>query len=339
MAVIRDYTCADLLAKAGEVARERRHGYVGIAHLFLAALKLPDSFTKEWARGASVSDFVLSAELCEQMPVWRLGDPREPVLTAKAAALVERLGPAAGEKSVIGWILGDDLNDASLHLLRRGIDASRYLDPDRGRDAAVVGAGDARSFEHLGRLNDFCRNLTLLAMSGSLHPVIGREAEIQKMRRILLQTMKNAPVLVGEAGVGKTAVVEGFARHLLERESHPVLKRLVVLELNLTALMSGTKYVGEMEKRIQLILRTVEDDPNVVLFIDELHRIVGLALPGMGAGRDRPGHGRGPRLPPRSRTRRRRPGRHDGLRGVLLPAREGGVLPRAVPPHGGAVRG
>ncbi len=276
MATVRSYTLKELLSRAEEISRDRRHGYVGISHVFLASLKLQESFTRTWLSYISMSDFVLSTSIYDEMPAWKQGDAKHPVRTKKLEALLSGFAPETAEKEIINWILHEDLNDISIYFLKKDIDTSRYADEDRGKKTVFVDIKDAQSFEHLGRLNDYSRNLTLLAMNGKLHPVIGREEEIQKIRRILLQTKKNSPVLIGDAGVGKTAVVEGFAQYLLNEETNPYLKRMKVLELDLTALMSGTKYIGETEKRVQLILKTVEDDPNVVLFIDEIHRIVGL---------------------------------------------------------------
>jgi ATP-dependent Clp protease ATP-binding subunit ClpC len=131
-----------------------------------------------------------------------------------------------------------------------------------------------------GRVDDgvasrFGRDLSRLAQQGDLHPVVGRREEIEQVARILLQAKKNNPILVGDAGVGKTAIVEGLSSRLAEAETPQALKGLRIIELSLGALVAGTKYRGEFEERIQAILGEAEADPSLVLFIDEIHMLLG----------------------------------------------------------------
>ncbi len=126
-----------------------------------------------------------------------------------------------------------------------------------------------------GMATRFGRDLTRLAHEGDLHPVVGRHEEIEQVARILLQAKKNNPMLVGDAGVGKTAIVEGLSFRLVEAEAPRALKTLRIIEISLGALVAGTKYRGEFEERIQAILREAETDPSLVLFIDEIHMLLG----------------------------------------------------------------
>lgn len=126
-----------------------------------------------------------------------------------------------------------------------------------------------------GLASRFGRDLSRLAHEGDLHPVVGRREEIEQVARILLQAKKNNPILVGDAGVGKTAIVEGLSSRLAEAEAPRALKGLRIIEVSLGALVAGTKYRGEFEERIQAILREAEDDPSLVLFIDEIHMLLG----------------------------------------------------------------
>ncbi|MCP4202416.1 MAG: ATP-dependent Clp protease ATP-binding subunit, partial [bacterium] len=126
-----------------------------------------------------------------------------------------------------------------------------------------------------GVASQFGRDLSRLAHAGDLHPVVGRREEIEQVARILLQAKKNNPILVGDAGVGKTAIVEGLSSRLAEAEAPRVLKGLRIIEISLGALVAGTKYRGEFEERIQAILAEAEADPSLVLFIDEIHMLLG----------------------------------------------------------------
>lgn len=124
-------------------------------------------------------------------------------------------------------------------------------------------------------LEKFTTDLTKLAREGKLDPVIGREREIQQVIEILLRRSKNNPVLIGEAGVGKTAIVEGLAQKIVNKEVPADLENKKVLSLDLGALVAGTKYRGEFEERMKELLDGLKADPNIILFIDELHTIVG----------------------------------------------------------------
>ncbi len=124
-------------------------------------------------------------------------------------------------------------------------------------------------------MDSFGRDLTELAKKGELDPVIGREREIERAIQILCRRTKNNPVLLGEAGVGKTAIVEGFAQRVIEGEVPEILadKRIVVLDLAM--MVAGTKYRGQFEERIKAVMTEVRRVKNTILFIDELHTLVG----------------------------------------------------------------
>jgi ATP-dependent Clp protease ATP-binding subunit ClpC len=130
-------------------------------------------------------------------------------------------------------------------------------------------------------VSQFGRDLTKLAKEGKLHPVVGRNEEIKRLARILLQAKKNNPMLVGDAGVGKTALVEGLAGKLAEPGAPAALGKLRIVELSLGALVAGTKYRGDFEERMQAVIRQAEEDPTLVLFIDEIHNLLGA---GSGSG-------------------------------------------------------
>lgn len=124
-------------------------------------------------------------------------------------------------------------------------------------------------------LDNFSRDLTKLAMEGKLDPVIGRDKEIDRVAQILSRRKKNNPVLIGEPGVGKTAIVEGLALRIVQKKVSRVLHNKRIVQLDLTALVAGTKYRGQFEERVKAILNELEKAKDVILFIDELHTIVG----------------------------------------------------------------
>ena len=126
-----------------------------------------------------------------------------------------------------------------------------------------------------GVLKKYCYNLTEAAMAGVLEPVVGRDREIWQLARILTRKSKNNPVLIGDAGVGKTAIVEGFAQKIVQQELPDWFADKLVLRLDLTRLIAGTKYRGEFEERLKKLIEAVESRSDIILFIDELHTLIG----------------------------------------------------------------
>jgi ATP-dependent Clp protease ATP-binding subunit ClpC len=124
-------------------------------------------------------------------------------------------------------------------------------------------------------LDNFGRDITKLAESGSLDPIVGREQEIERVSQILSRRKKNNPILIGEPGVGKTAIVEGLALRIVQRKVSRVLFDKRVVSLDLAALVAGTKYRGQFEERMKAIMNELEKNRDVILFIDEIHTIVG----------------------------------------------------------------
>ena len=125
-------------------------------------------------------------------------------------------------------------------------------------------------------LEKYCKDLTKLARDGKLDPVIGRNDEIRRVVQILSRRTKNNPVLVGDPGVGKTAIVEGIAQRIIDNDVPESLKNRRILSLDLGSLIAGTKYRGEFEERLKSILQAIEKEPEgIILFIDELHMLVG----------------------------------------------------------------
>ena len=130
--------------------------------------------------------------------------------------------------------------------------------------------------ENINVLEKYGRDITKYAKDGKLNPVIGRDEEIRNITRILSRKTKNNPVLIGEPGVGKTAIVEGIAWRIMKGDVPLSLKDKKLIELDMGALIAGAKYRGEFEERLKAVLEEVQQaDGNIVLFIDELHNLVG----------------------------------------------------------------
>ena len=124
-------------------------------------------------------------------------------------------------------------------------------------------------------LDNFSTDLTLAAAEGKLDPVVGREKEIQRVVEILGRRKKNNPILIGEPGVGKSAIVEGLAQFIAKRKTSPMLFNRRVVSLDMTAIVAGTKYRGQFEERIRVLLKELEQNPHIIVFIDEIHTLIG----------------------------------------------------------------
>ena len=195
--------------------------------------------------------------------------------------LREQEGVAAQVLMNLGLKL-EDVRDEVLNLLGNGLEGGEGSERG-GREASGVGGGGGGgegSERKSGKsktpaLDSFGRDLTELAKQGKLDPGIGRSEEIERAIQVLCRRTKNNPVLLGEAGVGKTAIVEGFAQLVISGEVPEILadKRIVVLDLAM--MVAGTKYRGQFEERIKAVMNEVRRAKNTILFIDELHTLVG----------------------------------------------------------------
>ena len=181
--------------------------------------------------------------------------------------LREQEGVAAQVLMNLGLKL-EDVREEVLNLLGHGLEASET------GDRAAAGSSKA-SKSKTPALDSFGRDLTDLARAGKLDPVIGREREIERVTQILCRRGKNNPVLLGEAGVGKTAIVEGFAQMVIEGNVPDLLRDKRIVVLDLAMMVAGTKYRGQFEERIKAVMNEVRRAKNTILFIDELHTLVG----------------------------------------------------------------
>jgi ATP-dependent Clp protease ATP-binding subunit ClpC len=169
----------------------------------------------------------------------------------------------------------EDVRQEVLNLLGAGVENSMpsldmKMDPSMGAKGAAAGQKSRTP-----ALDSFGRDLTQLAAEGELDPVIGRRIEIERLVQILCRRTKNNPVLIGEAGVGKTAIVEGLAQRICDKHVPEILRDKRIVSLDLALMVAGTKYRGQFEERIKAVINEVKRAKNVVLFVDELHTLVG----------------------------------------------------------------
>jgi len=186
--------------------------------------------------------------------------------------LREHEGVAAQVLMNLGLKL-EEVREEVLNLLGAGVEGEEEA---AGEEAAVESGKQAKSGKSkTPALDSFGRDLTELAREGSLDPVIGREKEIERLIQILCRRTKNNPVLLGEAGVGKTAIVEGLSQKVIAKEVPEILVGCRIVVLDLAMMVAGTKYRGQFEERIKAVMNEVRRAKNVLLFIDELHTLVG----------------------------------------------------------------
>ena len=188
--------------------------------------------------------------------------------------LREHEGVAAQVLMNLGLKL-EEVREEVLNLLGAGVETDEGVDSLEPAGAGEPGGSPRRSKSKTPALDSFGRDLTELARSGELDPVIGRQDEIERLIQVLCRRTKNNPVLLGEAGVGKTAIVEGLAQQIINQEVPDLLHDRRVIVLDLAMMVAGTKYRGQFEERIKAVMNEVRRAKNVILFIDELHTLVG----------------------------------------------------------------
>jgi ATP-dependent Clp protease ATP-binding subunit ClpC len=187
--------------------------------------------------------------------------------------LREQEGVAAQVLMNLGLKL-EDVREEVLNLLGHGVEGGGEQ-TERASGGGGGGQGQKQGKSKTPALDSFGRDLTELARQGKLDPVIGRENEIERVIQVLIRRQKNNPVLLGEAGVGKTAIVEGFAQMVVDNNVPELLRDRRIVVLDLAMMVAGTKYRGQFEERIKAVMNEVRRAKNTILFIDELHTLVG----------------------------------------------------------------
>ncbi len=276
-------------------ARQKRHEFITVEHLLLALLDNPTAAEVLRACGANLDELrkSLTQHVAEQTP--RIAADREvdtqPTLGFQRVIQRAILHvQSSGKKEVTGAnvlvaIFGEKDSHAVYFLQQQGVtrlDVVNYIShgitktPQPHAGKAEQEAGEETQAEPSNSpLDNYTQNLNALALAGKIDPLIGRERELERVIQTLCRRRKNNPLLVGEAGVGKTAIAEGLARRIIESSVPELLARSTVYALDMGALLAGTKYRGDFEQRLKAVLKQLVDNPNAILFIDEIHTLIG----------------------------------------------------------------
>jgi len=276
---------AQVFVTAQEEAKELGHSYVGTEHILLGLLKVGNSVASEILAGMGVTYSRAKSEIISMVGMGMRGFITSPQMTPRAKRVTEL---AYEEAKMLGSekILPEHL---LLGIIREGEGIAIHVLSKLGIDLQILRreiidiiSGDTsveRRRTHqsgaIRQLEGFGVDLTELAAKGELDPIIGREEEIDRIMQILVRRKKNNPVLIGEPGVGKTAIVEGLAQKIVTGEVPEPLRNKTIFSLDIASIVAGTKYRGEFEKRMKKLIQVVTKDRNIILFIDEIHTIVG----------------------------------------------------------------
>ena len=275
-------------------ARSKRHEYITVEHLLLALLDNSSANSVLKACGADLLRLKneLAEYLDENTPVFNDATGGEVQPTLGFQRVLQRAVfhvQSSGKKEVTGAnvlvaIYGEQESQAVYLLHQQDVsrlDIVNYVShgiskvPDENEGADVDANEDMGAEAEKQPLENFATNLNMRALQNKIDPLIGRDAEIERTIQILCRRRKNNPLLVGEAGVGKTAIAEGLAKKIVDDEVPDVLVGSTIYSLDLGALVAGTKYRGDFEKRLKGVLRQLQKDPGAILFIDEIHTIIG----------------------------------------------------------------
>src|SRR3989337_759686 len=275
-------------------ARQKRHEFITVEHLLLALLDNPTAAEVLRACAANVDELrkALTDFITAHTPTVAGSEEIDTQPTLGFQRVIQRAilhVQSSGKKEVTGAnvlvaIFGEKDSHAVYFLHQKGVtrlDVVNFISHGITKvPQAAQSKGDHETETEQdaspgGALENFTLNLNAMALSGKIDPLIGREREIERVIQTLCRRRKNNPLLVGEAGVGKTAIAEGLARRIVESDVPEVLKRCHVYALDMGALLAGTKYRGDFEQRLKAVLKQLVDNPNAILFIDEIHTVIG----------------------------------------------------------------
>ena len=275
---------------AQEEARTLKHNYIGTEHILLGLLREEEGLAARVLEGLEITVEEVRAQVIRIVGSGEEVTSGQIPFTPRAKKVLELalrealslghnyigtehilLGLVRENEGVAARILADF--DADSEKIRNEI--IRMLSgPGRRQQGQTAGSAPADK-KSSKLLEQFGRNLTKLAADGKLDPVVGRQNEIERVMQILSRRTKNNPVLIGEPGVGKTAVVEGLAQRIASNQVPDLLKNKQIYTLDLAALVAGSKYRGEFEERLKKVMKEITQRGDIILFIDELHNLVG----------------------------------------------------------------
>lgn len=276
---------------AVEVARERQHEFLTLEHVLYALLTDPSS--AECLEACGVDLKKLEKELDSFFTTLeKVEDVEEPSQTrafqrvlSRAAGHVQSSGKTEVRGVNVLVAMYSETDSHAVHLLQKvgvnKLDVTSFIshglrkvpkktltpEPAGGADEARPASGDP--------LAEYCNDLNARAEAGKIDPVIGRELEIERIVQVLARRRKNNPLLLGDPGVGKTAIIEGLARKLHLGEVPDLLKGCRIYALDMGALIAGTRYRGDFEERLKAVVKAITEKPNSILFIDEIHTVIG----------------------------------------------------------------
>ena len=282
-------------------ARQQRHEFITVEHLLQALLDNPSAAEVLRACSANIDDLrkSLSNFIKDNTPQVAGTDDVDTQPTLGFQRVIQRAimhvqSTGSGKKEVTGAnvlvaIFGEKDSHAVYYLHQQGVtrlDVVNFIahgikksdpqEPTKSGEAQPDSEeGGAEKNEKASPLEQYTINLNQLAKEGKIDPLIGREYEVERVIQILCRRRKNNPLLVGEAGVGKTAIAEGLAWRITQKDVPEILGDSIVYSLDMGALLAGTKYRGDFEQRLKGVLKSLKDKPNAVLFIDEIHTLIG----------------------------------------------------------------
>ncbi|MDR1702080.1 MAG: AAA family ATPase, partial [Sporomusaceae bacterium] len=268
------------------------HGYIGTEHLLLGLLREGEGVAAKALVALNIDLEAVRAQVEEI-----LGKEQESTLemgyTPRAKKVIElameealRLGHNyVGTEHLLLGLIREGEGIAAQVLTNIGVDIGmlrkkviEYLSDYSSKNSpypGAVGGSKSNLKTTTPLIDEFGRNLNKMSAEGKLDPVIGREKEIERVIQILLRRTKNNPVVIGEPGVGKTAIAEGLANHIVEGKIPEILAQKKIISLSMASIVAGTKYRGEFEERMKKILAEAKDNSNIILFIDEVHTLIG----------------------------------------------------------------
>ncbi len=282
------------LHKAFGDARKKRHEFITVEHLLLALLENPSAQEVLKACAAKIDELTKAlTDFIEQHTPIVAGDgdvSTQPTLGFQRVIQRSILHvQSSGKKEVTGAnvlvaIYGEKESHAVYFLHQQGVsrlDVVNFIShgiskvAPTGAPKEANGAEGAESAEATGALESYTLNLNQMAIDGKIDPLIGRENEVERVIQILCRRRKNNPLLVGEAGVGKTAIAEGLAKRIVDGQIPDILAKAQVYSLDMGSLLAGTKYRGDFEQRLKAVLKQLMENPEAILFIDEIHTLIG----------------------------------------------------------------